>query len=162
MVTQLVLGFCVEMALSSSSSAPVRFSFLTRLLTAFSHHLSSAAEPSDPFFHPRRRFTNGGLLNGSIPLITLCTWDAHVSVSHVRLRCWTAGCGRDAKQHTHTRTHRATAVAAPAPPCCQMTTAIGAGAITDVLSRAPPDSPTTAGAISTPLIDAHAQLPTQI
>lgn len=66
-VTHLVLGFCVEIALSSSSRAPVRFSFLTRLFTAFSHHLSSAADPSEPFFQPSSRFTTGGLLKGNIP-----------------------------------------------------------------------------------------------
>lgn len=60
----MVLWFCEDMARSSSSSAPVFFSFLTRLFTAFSHHLSSVSEP---FLHPSRRLTTGGV---NIPLIT--------------------------------------------------------------------------------------------
>ena len=67
-VTHFVLWFCEEMARSSSSKAPDFFNFLTKLFTAFSHHLSSA---SVPFFHPNKRFTTGGVNDGSIPLITI-------------------------------------------------------------------------------------------
>lgn len=61
-VTHLVLGFCDEMARSSSSSAPDFLNFFTKLLTAFSLHLPSASEH---FLQPKRRFTTGGV-NGSI------------------------------------------------------------------------------------------------
>lgn len=64
MVTHLVLWFWEEMALSSSSNAPDFFSFFTRLLTAFSHHLSSASEV--PFFQPSKRLTTGGVNDESI------------------------------------------------------------------------------------------------
>ena len=42
---QRVFGSCVVMAFSSSSNVPFFFSFLTRDLTAFSHHLSSCKRP---------------------------------------------------------------------------------------------------------------------
>ena len=61
MVTHLVLQFCVVMARSSSSSAPDFFSFFTRLLTAFSHHLPSTESSAEAFFQPSKRFTIGGL-----------------------------------------------------------------------------------------------------
>lgn len=77
MVTHFVLLFWVLIAFSSSSSCPVFFSFFTRLFTAFSHHFSSCpppfCSPTPPipppapplpagvFFHPRRRFTTGGV-----------------------------------------------------------------------------------------------------
>lgn len=76
-VIHFVLLFCVLIAFSSSSSWPVFFSFFTRLFTAFSHHFSSCpppfCSPTPPipppappllvgvFFHPRRRFTTGGV-----------------------------------------------------------------------------------------------------
>lgn len=52
------------MAFSNSSNPFVFLSFLTKLLTAFSLHLSS---PS-PFFQPKRRLTIGGV-KGSIDVI---------------------------------------------------------------------------------------------
>jgi hypothetical protein len=61
MVMHLVLGSWLAMAFSSSSRPPDFLSFLTRLRTAFSLHLSSHS----PFFQPRSRFTIGGE-NGSI------------------------------------------------------------------------------------------------
>lgn len=60
----LVLGSWLEIDFSSSSNPPVFLSFLTKLLTAFSLHLSS---PS-PFFQPRRRFTTGSV-NGRMDVI---------------------------------------------------------------------------------------------
>lgn len=86
MVTHFVLLFCVLMAFSSSSSCPVFFSFLTKLFTAFSHHFSSCppfCSPTPPipppapplpagvFFHPRRRFTTGGV-KGRMEDIVAC------------------------------------------------------------------------------------------
>lgn len=67
---------CVVMALSSSSRAPDFFNFLTRLLTAFSAHLSSCcwAEGSGcPVgdvvltFQPSSRFTTGGVNASMLP-----------------------------------------------------------------------------------------------
>lgn len=70
MVTHLVLLFWVEIAFSSSSRAPDFFNFLTKLLTAFSDHLSSAMdEPSGHFFQPNRRFTTGGV-KGNMPAMS--------------------------------------------------------------------------------------------
>lgn len=64
MVMHLVLTFCSVIAFSSSSRPPVFFSFLTKLLTAFSLHFSS---PS-PFFQLSSRLTTGDA-NGSIDVI---------------------------------------------------------------------------------------------
>lgn len=64
-VTHLVWLFCVEIAFSSSSKAPLFFNFFTRLLTAFSDHFPSIDDSSLPFFHASKRFTTGGV-NGNI------------------------------------------------------------------------------------------------
>lgn len=56
-VIHLVLGSWLETDFSSSSKPPVFLSFLTKLLTAFSLHLSSPSA----FFQPRRRFTTGSV-----------------------------------------------------------------------------------------------------
>lgn len=61
----LVLQLCVVMAFSSSSRPADFFSFFTRLLTAFSLHLSSLSA----FFQPSSRLTIGGLKLGSIEVI---------------------------------------------------------------------------------------------
>lgn len=73
MVMHLVLGSWLAMAFSSSSRPPDFLSFLTRLRTAFSLHLSSHS----PFFQPRSRFTIGGE-NGSIDDISAWTRPALV------------------------------------------------------------------------------------
>ena len=67
----LVVGSCVVIAFSNSSKPPVFFNFFTKLFTAFSLHLSS---PS-PFFHPKSRFTIGGV-NGSIDVIATLNPDS--------------------------------------------------------------------------------------
>lgn len=67
----LVVGSCAVIAFSNSSKPPVFFSFFTKLFTAFSLHLSS---PS-PFFHPKSRFTIGGV-NGSIDVIATLNPDS--------------------------------------------------------------------------------------
>lgn len=64
-VMHLVLQLCVVMAFSSSSRPADFLSFLTRLLTAFSLHLSSLSA----FFQPSSRLTIGGLKLGSIEVI---------------------------------------------------------------------------------------------
>lgn len=64
-VMHLVLQFCVVMAFSSSSRPADFFNFLTKLLTAFSLHLSSLSA----FFQPSNRLTIGGLKLGSIEVI---------------------------------------------------------------------------------------------
>lgn len=61
----LVLQLCVVMAFSSSSRPADFLSFLTRLLTAFSLHLSSPSA----FFQPSSRLTIGGLKLDSIEVI---------------------------------------------------------------------------------------------
>lgn len=61
----LVLQLCVVMAFSSSSRPADFFSFFTRLLTAFSLHLSSLSA----FFQPSNRLTIGGLKLGNIEVI---------------------------------------------------------------------------------------------
>lgn len=75
-VTHFVFWFWDEMARSSSSNAPDFFNFFTKLFTAFSHHLSSA---SLPFFQPNKRFTTGGVNDGSITFITQLS-TAHISL----------------------------------------------------------------------------------
>lgn len=50
---------CVLIAFFSSSKPPVFFSFFTKLLTAFSDHLSTSE--LSPFFHPNKVFTIGGV-----------------------------------------------------------------------------------------------------
>ena len=65
MVMHLVLQLCVVMAFSSSSRPADFLSFFTRLLTAFSLHLSSPSA----FFQPSSRLTIGGLKLGSIEVI---------------------------------------------------------------------------------------------
>lgn len=64
-VMHLVLQLCVVMAFSSSSRPADFLSFFTRLLTAFSLHLSSLSA----FFQPSSRLTIGGLKLGSIEVI---------------------------------------------------------------------------------------------
>jgi len=64
-VIHLVLQLCVVMAFSSSSRPADFFSFLTKLLTAFSLHLSSLSA----FFQPSSRLTIGGLKLGNIEVI---------------------------------------------------------------------------------------------
>lgn len=96
-VTHFVLLFCVLMAFSSSSSCPVFFSFFTKLFTAFSHHFSSCpppfCSPTPPipppappfpagvFFHPRRRFTTGGVKGRMEDMVACVCIRACVSVS---------------------------------------------------------------------------------
>lgn len=60
-----VLQLCVVMAFSSSSRPLDFLSFLTRLLTAFSLHLSSPSA----FFQPNSRLIIGGLKLGSMEVI---------------------------------------------------------------------------------------------
>lgn len=67
-VMHLVLQLCVVIAFSSSSRPADFLSFFTRLLTAFSLHLSSPSA----FFQPSSRFTIGGLKLDSIEVI-ICT-----------------------------------------------------------------------------------------
>ena len=54
----LVFESPVVTAFSNSSRPPVFLSFLTKLLTAFSDHLSSF---SSPFLQAKSRFTIGGV-----------------------------------------------------------------------------------------------------
>ena len=55
----LVFWSWLVMAFSNSSSPPPFFSFFTKLLTAFSDHLSSFS--FSPFFQPRSLLTTGGV-----------------------------------------------------------------------------------------------------
>lgn len=76
----LVLQLCVVMAFSSSSRPVDFFNFLTRLLTAFSLHLSSPSA----FFQPNNRLTIGGLKLDSIEVmiwVTRIARDLHRAVS---------------------------------------------------------------------------------
>lgn len=72
-VMHLVLQLWVVMAFSSSSRPVDFFNFLTRLLTAFSLHLSSPSA----FFQPSSRLTIGGLKLGSIEVIISARWNVH-------------------------------------------------------------------------------------
>lgn len=65
-VMHFVLGSWVDRAFVNSSNPPVFFSFLTRLFTAFSDHLSSLS--CSPFFHANKRLTIGGV-KGEIEVI---------------------------------------------------------------------------------------------
>lgn len=58
-VMHLVDVSCVLIAFFSSSNPPVFFSFFTKLLTAFSDHLSTSE--LSPFFHPNKVLTIGGV-----------------------------------------------------------------------------------------------------
>lgn len=76
----LVLQLCVVMAFSSSSRPVDFFNFLTKLLTAFSLHLSSPSA----FFQPNNRLTIGGLKLDSIEVmiwVTRIARDLHRAVS---------------------------------------------------------------------------------
>ena len=58
-VIHFVFKSWVVIAFSNSSTPPLFFNFFTRLLTAFSDHLSSFS--MSPFFQPKRRLTIGGV-----------------------------------------------------------------------------------------------------
>ena len=73
-VMHLVLESPVVTAFSNSSRPPVFFSFFTKLLTAFSDHLSSFS-PS-PFLQAKSRLTIGGV-NGENCVIFLSAPGAH-------------------------------------------------------------------------------------
>ena len=78
-VMHFVLESCCVTAFSSSSRPPVLFSFLTKLFTAFSDHLSSLS--ASPFFKLRSLFTIGGVKGEKVVMVAPQSYSVHKSVN---------------------------------------------------------------------------------
>ena len=85
----LVLESPVVTAFSNSSRPPVFLSFLTKLLTAFSDHLSSFS--LSPFLQAKSRLTIGGV-NGENCVILARTWCSRQKKTFLCLSMWFLQC----------------------------------------------------------------------